>query len=169
MTILKAQITKAFWNGQVPAKKVKLKGGEEAWVASVFDLFVANYGLDRGLGDDNSQPSPMMTNLPYTPAWAEQVTGVPSVTRSSQLPVNLPSNAEKTRGRSMVILGCWSEPLVPHGHELPRHHQHAGDVRVRRPVRRRLERTMSGRRNCARRPAGCHLAFALDWAARRGR
>ena len=30
------------------------------------------------------------------------------------------------------------EPLVPHGHGLPRHHQHAGDVRLRRPVRRRL-------------------------------
>ncbi len=31
-----------------------------------------------------------------------------------------------------------SEPLVPHGHELPRHHQHAGDVRLHRPGRRRL-------------------------------
>ncbi len=32
-----------------------------------------------------------------------------------------------------------AEPLVPHGHELPRHHQHAGDVRLRRPVGRWLE------------------------------
>ncbi len=31
-----------------------------------------------------------------------------------------------------------SEPLVPHGYELPRHHQYAGDVRMRRPIRRRL-------------------------------
>ena len=31
-----------------------------------------------------------------------------------------------------------AEPLVPHGHELPRHHQHAGDVRLRRPIGRRL-------------------------------
>ena len=30
------------------------------------------------------------------------------------------------------------EPLVPLRHELPRRHQHAGDVRLRRPVRRRL-------------------------------
>ena len=33
---------------------------------------------------------------------------------------------------------CRSQSLVPHGHELPRHHQHAGDVRLRRPIRRRL-------------------------------
>ena len=38
----------------------------------------------------------------------------------------------------MVIVGAGAEPLVPHGHELPRHHQHAGDVRMRRPVGRRL-------------------------------
>ena len=31
-----------------------------------------------------------------------------------------------------------SQSLVPHGHELPRHHQHAGDVRMRRPIGRRL-------------------------------
>ncbi|MCY1426510.1 hypothetical protein D9M71_423320 [compost metagenome] len=30
------------------------------------------------------------------------------------------------------------EPLVPHGHELPRSHQHADDVRLHRPERRRL-------------------------------
>ena len=74
---------------------------------------------------------------PYTPAWAEKISGVPrdqiiTVAREFAL------NAEKTSGRSMVILGAGAEPLVPHGHELPRHHQHAGDVRLRRAVRRRL-------------------------------
>ncbi len=38
----------------------------------------------------------------------------------------------------MIIIGAGHEPLVPHGHELSRHHQHAGDVRLRRPVGRRL-------------------------------
>ncbi len=87
----------------VPAKKVKLKDGD-AFVASVFDLFVANYGLDRGLGDKTCAKS-FDDNVPYTPAWAEQITGVPKdhiITVAREFA----SNAEKTNGRSMVILGA---------------------------------------------------------------
>ena len=87
----------------VPAKKVALADGD-AMVATVFDLFIANYGLDRGLGDRNSAKT-YDENLPYTPAWAEKITGVPkeqiiTVAREFAL------NAEKTNGRSMVILGA---------------------------------------------------------------
>jgi nitrate reductase alpha subunit len=87
----------------VPAKKLKLNGREEA-VATVFDLFVANYGLDRGLKDKNSAKS-YDDDLPYTPAWAEKVTGV---SREQIITVarEFASNAEKTNGRSMVILGA---------------------------------------------------------------
>ncbi|WP_346908974.1 nitrate reductase subunit alpha [uncultured Roseibium sp.] len=87
----------------VPAKKVKFKDGE-AFVATVFDLFAANYGLDRGLKDPNSASS-YDENLPYTPAWAEKITGVPKdhiITVAREFA----SNAEKTNGRSMVILGA---------------------------------------------------------------
>ncbi|SFK00484.1 nitrate reductase alpha subunit [Pseudovibrio ascidiaceicola] len=88
---------------KVPAKKVKLAEGE-ALVASVFDLFIANYGLDRGLDDPNSAKS-YDEELPYTPAWAEQITGVPKdhiITTAREFA----TNAEKTNGRSMVILGA---------------------------------------------------------------
>ncbi|WP_417672362.1 nitrate reductase subunit alpha [Roseibium sp.] len=88
---------------KVPAKKVKLKDGE-ALVATVFDLFAANYGLDRGLKDPNSASS-YDQNLPYTPAWAEKITGVPAkniITVAREFA----TNAEKTKGRSMVILGA---------------------------------------------------------------
>jgi len=87
----------------VPAKTVKLTDGD-GLVATVFDLFVANYGLDRGLGDKNSAKSYDET-LPYTPAWAEQITGVP---RAQIITVarEFATNAEKTNGRSMVILGA---------------------------------------------------------------
>ena len=88
---------------KVPAKKVKLSEGE-ALVASVFDLFIANYGLDRGLDDPNSAKS-YDEELPYTPAWAEKITGVPKdhiITVAREFA----SNAEKTNGRSMVILGA---------------------------------------------------------------
>jgi len=87
----------------VPAKKIKLADGD-ALVATVFDLFVANYGLDRGLRDPNCAKS-FDDDLPYTPAWAEKVTGVP---RDQIITVarEFATNAEKTRGRSMVILGA---------------------------------------------------------------
>jgi nitrate reductase alpha subunit len=87
----------------VPVKKVKLADGD-AMVATVFDLFVANYGLDRGFGGKNVAAS-YDQNEPYTPAWAEAITGVPrdqiiTVAREFAL------NAEKTNGRSMVIIGA---------------------------------------------------------------
>ena len=87
----------------VPVKKVTLTDGD-GLVATVFDLFVANYGLDRGLGDSNSAKS-FDDNLPYTPAWAEKITGVP---REQIITVarEFATNAEKTKGRSMVILGA---------------------------------------------------------------
>ena len=87
----------------VPAKTVALKDGE-ALVATVFDLFVANYGLDRGLGGDFTAKS-YDENQPYTPAWAERITGVPAqhiVTVAREFALN----AEKTDGKSMVILGA---------------------------------------------------------------
>ena len=36
---------------KVPARRVVLANGETAWVASVFDLMVAHYGVDNGLSD----------------------------------------------------------------------------------------------------------------------
>ena len=82
-------------------------------------------------------PSRYDENVPYTPAWAEKITGVPrdqiiTVAREFAL------NAEKTNGRSMVIIGAAMNHWYPLRHELPRRHQHAGDVRLRRPVGRRL-------------------------------
>ncbi|MEO1226576.1 MAG: nitrate reductase subunit alpha [Pseudomonadota bacterium] len=88
---------------RVPVKSVRLKDGN-ALVATVFDLFVANYGLDRGLGGEHVATS-FDENVPYTPAWAEKITGVPAghiVTVAREFA----RNAEKTNGKSMVILGA---------------------------------------------------------------
>ena len=87
----------------VPAKRVQLKDGE-ALVASVFDLFVANYGLDRGFGGDHVAKS-YDENVPYTPAWAEKITGVPR-DQIIQTAREFARNAEKTNGRSMIIIGA---------------------------------------------------------------
>ena len=88
---------------RVPAKTIQLADGE-ALVATVFDLFVANYGLDRGLGGGFAAKS-YEENLPYTPAWAEKITGVPAASIVT-VAREFARNAEKTKGRSMVILGA---------------------------------------------------------------
>ncbi len=87
----------------LPVKRVQLADGE-ALVATVFDLFCANYGLDRGLNGEWTAKS-YDEDVPFTPAWAEKITGVKrdaiiTVAREFAL------NAEKTRGKSMVILGA---------------------------------------------------------------
>ncbi len=87
----------------VPVKSVALKDGE-ALVATVFDLFVANYGLDRGLGGEHVAKS-YDENAPYTPAWAEAITGVPAQ-QIITVAREFADNAEKTNGKSMVILGA---------------------------------------------------------------
>ena len=88
---------------RVPVRSVELEDGQ-ALVTTVFDLFVANYGVDRGLGGDHVAPS-YDEVVPYTPAWAEAITGVP---RDQIITVarEFATNAEKTRGKSMVILGA---------------------------------------------------------------
>ncbi|MDQ2068599.1 nitrate reductase subunit alpha [Natronospira bacteriovora] len=88
----------------VPARKVKLADGSEVSVATVFDLMVANYGIDRGLGGGNVAAS-YDDDIPYTPAWQEAITGVP---REKVIAVaqQFAENAHKTRGKSMIIIGA---------------------------------------------------------------
>lgn len=88
---------------RVPVKSLCLKDGE-TFVATVFDLLVANYGLDRGLGGDWAATS-YDEDTPYTPAWQEAITGV-SRDKVIDVARGFADNAEKTRGKSMVILGA---------------------------------------------------------------
>ena len=87
----------------IPVKTVTLSDGE-ARVATVFDLFCANYGLDRGLGGEWAAKS-FDEDLPYTPKWAEKITGVPA-DKITAVAREFARNAEKTGGKSMVILGA---------------------------------------------------------------
>ncbi|MCU7858586.1 MAG: nitrate reductase subunit alpha, partial [Candidatus Thiodiazotropha sp. (ex Lucinoma kastoroae)] len=81
-----------------------LASGNTVMVTSVFDLQVAQYGIDRGLGD-NLASSYDDESVPYTPAWAEKVTGVKraDLERTGR---EFADNASKTHGKSMVILGA---------------------------------------------------------------
>lgn len=86
----------------VPARRLKLKDGE-ALVATVYDLFIANYGLDRGLG--GAAAKSYDDDHPYTPAWAEKICGVPR-DRIVSVARGFADNASKTKGKSMVIVGA---------------------------------------------------------------
>ncbi len=89
----------------VPVRKIKLANGEEALVTSVFDMQIAQYGIDRGLGGDNVAKDYKDASVAYTPAWAEKVTGVKAadIERTGR---EFAYNASKTHGKSMVIMGA---------------------------------------------------------------
>ena len=91
----------------VPTHTLSLgKAGDKrtALVCTVFDLLVANYGVARGLPGENCAKN-FDDNVPYTPAWQEQITGVPRdqiITIARQFA----DNADKTHGKSMIIIGA---------------------------------------------------------------
>ncbi len=91
----------------VPVQRIALgKAGEkrEAMVATVFDLLAANYGVGPGTTADGGAHG-YDQDAPYTPAWQERITGVP---RDQVISVarEFATNAEKTRGKSMIIIGA---------------------------------------------------------------
>ena len=87
----------------IPVRSLPLKDGDTL-VTTVFDLLCGNYGVDRGFGGDNVAAS-YDDDKPFTPAWAEKVCGVPRH-QIIQVAREFATNAEKTEGRSMVILGA---------------------------------------------------------------
>ncbi len=93
---------------RVPARRLAVvRDGvrTEILVATVFDLLAANYGVARAGVDDPSAAAGFDDDVPYTPAWQEAITGVP---REHVIAVarQFAGNAEKTRGKSMVIIGA---------------------------------------------------------------
>ncbi|WP_438863315.1 nitrate reductase subunit alpha [Neptunicella sp.] len=89
---------------KIPAKRVTLADGSTALVATVFDLTLAHYGVDNGINDENRAQT-YQDNVPYTPGWQEAITGVKpaDVIRIAK---EFGRNADKTRGRSMIIVGA---------------------------------------------------------------
>ncbi len=89
----------------VPCMDVVLADGTTVQVATVYDLTMANYGIDRGLGGANVAASYDDESVAYTPAWQEKITGVDRA-KVIQVAREFADNANKTRGRSMVIVGA---------------------------------------------------------------
>ncbi|NRD79646.1 nitrate reductase subunit alpha [Bacillus sp. BRMEA1] len=86
----------------VPVKKVEANG-EVIYTTTVFDLTLANYGVDRGLGGQAAKT--LGNDIPFTPAWQERITGVKQelVTKIAR---EFAQNALDTNGRSMIIVGA---------------------------------------------------------------
>ncbi len=120
----------------VPVKTITLADGSIAHVATVFDLLVANYGIDRGLGGGNVASS-FDDDVPYTPAWQEKITGV---SRQQVIIVarEFAQNAHKTKGKSMVILGAGLNHWYHMDMNYRGIYQYVDDVRLYRSKRRWL-------------------------------
>jgi len=88
----------------IPIKRLQLADGQEWAVASVYDLLLAQYGVDRGFGGGNVASS-FDDNVPGTPAWQERITGVPRA-EVIRIAHEFARTADKTRGRSMIIVGA---------------------------------------------------------------
>ena len=90
-------------NREVPVKIISINQ-QDVYIATVFDLMVANYGIDRQLNDPDTAKS-YNDNVPYTPLWQEQITGIKShdaITLARQFA----DNAVQTKGKSMIITGA---------------------------------------------------------------
>jgi nitrate reductase alpha subunit len=90
---------------RVPSREITLADGSKARVATVFDISAAGLAIDRGLGGKNVASSYDQADIPGTPAWQEAITGV---TREKVIQVarEFADNADKTRGKSMIIIGA---------------------------------------------------------------
>jgi nitrate reductase / nitrite oxidoreductase, alpha subunit len=86
----------------VPVKKVELNG-HTFYTTTVYDLTLANYGIDRGFGDETAKSFDDL--IPFTPAWQETVTGVKK-DLVIKIAREFAQNAIDTNGRSMIIVGA---------------------------------------------------------------
>ncbi len=87
----------------VPIRTIETADGPVA-VTTVFDLLNARFGVDRGLKgfDATDYENP---DVPYTPAWQEQYTGIhrDTVIKYAR---EWGRNGELTKGRNMIIIGA---------------------------------------------------------------
>ncbi|NCA85477.1 MAG: nitrate reductase subunit alpha [Clostridia bacterium] len=86
----------------VPVKHIKTVDGMVK-VATVYDLMMAQYGVDRGLGGDYPK-SYDEKNAAYTPAWQEILTGIGPKT-VLQFAREWSRTAETTKGKCSIIIG----------------------------------------------------------------
>lgn len=86
----------------VPVKKIKTVDGEVT-VTTVYDMLMAQYGVNRGLGGD--YPADYNADSAYTPAWQEKFTGIGAKSVIS-FAREWAKTAVDTEGKCMIIIGA---------------------------------------------------------------
>ncbi|TYO96688.1 nitrate oxidoreductase alpha subunit [Geothermobacter ehrlichii] len=86
----------------VPVRYLETVRGRIA-VTTVFDLLMAQFGVDRGLAGD--YPLNYDDDAPYTPAWQEKFTGIDRA-NVIQFAREWASTAERTEGKCSIIIGA---------------------------------------------------------------
>jgi len=87
----------------VPVKRIETTAGSVA-VTTVYDLIMAQYGVNRGLQGDYPEDY-TDRDAAYTPAWQEVFTGVDSQT-VLQFAREWANTANVTKGKCMIIIGA---------------------------------------------------------------
>lgn len=95
--------TRGVIQRSIPVRRID-KDGETIYVTTVFDVMLANYGINRGF-DNGDYPVDYNDAKPYTPAWQEEFTGVER-DQVIQIAREFAQNAVDTKGRSMIIMGA---------------------------------------------------------------
>ncbi len=88
----------------VPVKRVTCADGTVRAIATVHDILLSQYGVDRGLGGECAR-SYDDADIAFTPAWQEPITGVPAA-QAIQIAREFADNSIMTHGRSMIIMGA---------------------------------------------------------------
>jgi len=86
----------------VPVRTIETDGGKVT-VTTVFDLLMAQFGVDRGLEGEYAKSYD--DQICYTPAWQEKFTGIHRDT-CLRYAREWAVNAEKTHGKNLVIIGA---------------------------------------------------------------
>ncbi len=94
--------TRSTMKRMVPVKTVEIDG-EKVYVTSVYDLMLANYGIDRGIGGQVAESYDQIEA--FTPAWQEAITGVDR-NLVIKIAKEFGQNAIDTNGKSMIIVGA---------------------------------------------------------------
>lgn len=89
----------------VPCKSLVLADGKTVKVVTVFDLMLASLGVDNGVGNQHVTDDYNDETVAGTPAWQEKITGV-SREKVIQIAREFAENADKTHGKSMIIIGA---------------------------------------------------------------
>ncbi len=87
----------------VPARVVSTRSGEKL-VTTVYDLLMAQYGVNRGLGGEYPKGYEDEAT-PYTPAWQERFTGIGRETLL-RFAREWGTTAQHTQGKCLVIIGA---------------------------------------------------------------